>query len=124
MSDERDARLRAHFARLREHDQANVPALAAVLARRRDERTGDRRHYRPLAFGAAALAIIAALVLVRIAPRPDAALESDTFALPPWPAQTDSLLAIAGTLAMPPAWTAFPTSRLGAPSLDRSREKS
>ena len=117
MSIDRDADLRGRFAGLRDHDHASAPSFGSVLARR----AVPRRSWSSVAAGAAALAIVSFVAVRAWSPKDTAA--GAAAPLPPWPTQTDSLLAGAGADALHDGWLRSPTSRLGSTSSNYSLEK-
>jgi hypothetical protein len=114
-----DADLRERFRDLREHDGVAAPAFASVLTR---ASAPMRRGRSRLAWTAAGFAMAAVAGVFLILRPPDAGLDFAVVALPPWPTQTDSLMASVSDSSQFLTWSPSPTSMLGQPSFNRYQE--
>jgi hypothetical protein len=119
MNTDSDADLREQFRDLQEHDSLSVPAFESVLVR---TPTRKRNAWPRRAWAAGGLAAVAAVGLLLMIRPPAPELDTAAVALPPWPTQTDSLMASASDPAQGLAWSPSPTSGLGQPSFNRYQE--
>lgn len=114
-----DADLRERFRELREHDNLAAPAFESVLM----HASARMRHgWSRLVWTAAGFTLTAVVGFVLILRPPSTELDTAAVTLPPWPTQTDFLMASMSDPSQRLTWSPSPTSGLGQPSFNRYQE--
>jgi hypothetical protein len=119
MNDESDADLRKRFRELREQDGTPTPDFDHVLTRASPRSRRSRPGTLGIAGGFVLMTAVGFFLFLR---PPETSTDALAVSLPPWPRQTDFLLAAGSDPSQQVSWSPSPTSGLGQPSFSRYPE--